>query len=259
MPPVVAIQQGHYRRTRGSTGTRGFDANSESIKSEQAFVSTLAPKIAKELDAVGLGFRILTADEKVPPCDVFVALHQDGSTSDRARGASFGYADYLTNIVGRRANTNDPKLAAKLKAYYTMAGWPPTSGFRRDNFTRAMRRYYAWRSRNVKRATAAVLIEHGFATNVADQYWMWGHLDEIARSHAVAIDHFLTPATATTSEEDGMFILYDAKADTYRVVVPGIGSTIIEKPGHWQKVIREGRRTGTYSSQFMSDLLAKLS
>ena len=254
--PIVAIQMGHTYRKVGATGTAGFDPNSGEIKSEQAFVSALAPRIAKELGKVGLGFAILTADEFVPPCDVFIALHQDGSFSESARGGSFGYSNAVTSLIYRRANPNDPALANKIRAYLTLAGHP--SGWRRDNYTRALRRYYGFRKRNVKKATAAVLIEHGFATNTADQFWMWGHLDEQAKAIATAIDHFLTPAGPTTSTEEGMFILYDAKADTYRVVVPGIGSTLVDKPDHWQQVIRDGRRTGTYSSPFMSNLLEKL-
>lgn len=218
--PTVALQMGHCFRQKGSTGTSGFDPNSNRIRTEQDFTAAIGSALAVQLEKAGAVVELLTADEYVPPCDVFIALHQDGSSSSTPRGGSFGYSNGLKlNPLKRTANPEDAELSKILKAYYTLAGWP--SGFRPDNYTSALSGYYGWRRSEVRKAQAACLIEHGFATNPADQGWMWAHLPQIAAAHTAAITHYLG-FTGVPEEaiEDVLHIRHDKTKNWYWSVDP---------------------------------------
>ena len=167
----VVVQKGHCFRKTGSTGTAGHRGT------EQQFADRVGTEMISILRFHGVAAVDVLADEVIPSSTVFVALHQDGSTSSSARGASIGYP--ATNNEGR-------ELGQLWKALYQQAGWP--SGFRPDNYTSAMRNYYGFRQST---AEAKLLIEHGFATNVHDENWMWDHLDAIAETNAVAIMRYL--------------------------------------------------------------------
>jgi hypothetical protein len=132
---------------------------------------------------------VLTADEAVPKTDVFIALHQDGSTNSRARGASVGYQ-----------TDRSEAYAQTWKNRYADAGWP--GGFRADNYTAALRNYYGFRRAS---SPVEVLMEHGFATNRLDEDWMWDHIDRIARVHADTLDLH----TGTTPPPSGGLELSD--------------------------------------------------
>ena len=170
---TVAIQRGHCFRTRGSTGTSGTYRGQR--RTEQQFADTLARAMKRTLEARGHQVAVLTADEPVPPAWLFVALHQDGSSNPNVRGASVGYQ-----------TSPSARYGAIFKALYSVAGWP--GGFRADNYTRAMSQYYGFRRAN---STVEIIVEHGFATNHADETWMWDHIGTIARVHADTLDHYL--------------------------------------------------------------------
>lgn len=180
----VIVQLGHCYRTRGSTGTSGHRGT------EQEFVSLVGHAMKSFLHTRGVTCETVLADERIPDCEVFVALHQDGSTNIAARGASVGYPT---------SNNNSARLGATWKAMYQLAGWP--SGFRPDNYTSALSGYYGFRRVN---ATTKLLIEHGFATNRSDEDWMWDRIGLIAETNSRAIMHHLgvAPLTPTKGTPD---------------------------------------------------------
>lgn len=179
----VCVQQGHVARTRGATGTAGHRG------SEQAFVKILGPLIADKLRAAGLTVALVGADDNLPTAEVFLALHQDGSSSGKAHGASVGYPIH-----------GDGKTLADIwKAQYTVIGWP--YGFRKDNYTVGLHYYYGfgglrrtWWQR--AKFSAAFLIEHGFATTVSEENWMWDHIDAVAGADAATIIQYLRKNTS---------------------------------------------------------------
>lgn len=195
----VVIHLGHCNRTRGATGTSGIYQGER--RSEQAFVKAVGYPLAEELQRLGIDGVTKLADESLPRCEVFVALHQDGSTSSSARGSSVGYPS-----IGQSAT-----LANLWKANYALQGWP--SGFRGDNYTKALRNYYGFRRVH---ADEKFLVEHGFATNATDQAWMWGNLDKVIRSHVDTLTQWFgvnpTPLPPA-SQENNMGVRYEVFDD----------------------------------------------
>lgn len=196
----VVIQLGHCFRKRGATGTSGMWQGRR--RTEQEFVEKVGRRMASILNAAGIDTRVTLADETVPSSLVFVALHQDGSESRTARGASVGYPS-----VG-----DGGRLGQIWKALYQLAGWP--SGFRPDNYTAALRGYYGFRRSN---ATARLLIEHGFATNPDDQAWMWTRWADIAHVNAAAVAHYLGRSLTgdQTSSKGRRRVLFIHKTNVY--------------------------------------------
>jgi hypothetical protein len=215
---TVVVQMGHVPRTRGATGTSGHRGT------EQEFARQLAARIRPRVETLGHRCLVIGADDPIPPCDAFIALHQDGSTNPKARGASVGYP----------AGTANERWAQTWKARYAQAGWP--GGFRLDNYTHALRNYYAFRKTN---APVRVLMEHGFATNQQDADWMWDHLDVIAQVHADTVAAQLgstAPAPApepTIESEDGMELIYIQDRDHWYLSAPGGVCRIAD----WGKVV----------------------
>ncbi len=183
MTTECVIQLGHCFRRRGFTGTEGL--YNGRTRTEQEFVSTVGYRMAELLTLRGVTNRVVLADDPVPASTVFVALHQDGSENRSARGASVGYP----NVGGER-------LGQIFKALYQLGGWP--SGYRPDNYTRALRNYYGFRRSS---APAKLLIEHGFATNTDDQRWMWSNWERIAQINAEAVTRYLGPTTTDDDDE----------------------------------------------------------
>jgi hypothetical protein len=192
------------------------------------------------LKGAGLSAVTLQADSPIPKCRVLVALHQDGSSNQNVRGASVGYPS--------KTEAESARLGDIWKSLYQLAGYP--SGFRPDNYTAALSGYYAWRRST---ADANLLIEHGFATNRADDNWMWDNLELIAATNAAAIMRYLGISIYNPNESDlDMDIINDPEAkrmwatwtlngttvvreySTYRgttagTILPGIGYVIDEQ------------------------------
>lgn len=197
MTLLYIFEPGHCNRTRGATGTSGFYQGER--RSEQAFVKAVGYPVVEELRRVGVNATTKLADEHLPRCEVFVALHQDGSTNSSARGASVGYPQ-----VGQSA-----KLASLWKANYSLAGWP--SGFRGDNYTKALRGYYGFRRVH---ADEKFLVEHGFATNLLDQAWMWDNLDKAIQSHVNTLTQWLgVNPIPPVNQESNMGVRYEVFDD----------------------------------------------
>ena len=185
---TVAIQRGHCFRRTGSTGTSGRLPDGRR-KTEQEYADALAQQTAREMRRAGHTVHVLTADEAVPRCDVFLAFHQDGSSNSSAGGASIGYPP---------GNERSARYGSIWKSLYQASHWD--RGFRPDNYTSALRGYYGYRRTS---APVKVLMEHGFATNPSEQQLMWTHIHEAARVHAAALQTYLgQPAGAIVTGDD---------------------------------------------------------
>ena len=106
MPRDVALHFGHCFRKTGATGTVGHRGT------EQEFVYRIGTKMASFLNKRGVDTVMVLADDFIPPCRVFVALHQNGGPPN-ARGASVGYPA-----------ASDKALGDIWRALYSLAGWP---------------------------------------------------------------------------------------------------------------------------------------
>lgn len=167
MTKLLIVQQGHYGRTTGKTGTEGEQAMAHDVA---LWVQRMAPQ--------GWAVRLIAAD--VPDAlyrggNAFVAIHADGSTNHLAAGASVGYR-------GERSAT----LAAAWKLAYKRAGWP--YGFKADNYTLNEHHYYGTGKAEAEGTYPAIIIEVGFMTNTRERAWIDAHHADIARSIWMAVD-----------------------------------------------------------------------
>jgi hypothetical protein len=149
---TLVIQRGHVARSKGATGGPG----------EQAMARRNAAEIvaiAKDLD--GITPKVIDADEPNARYrgDAFIALHGDASADPKASGASVGWR----NDAGRR-------LGQRWKSLYTAAGW--TRGFRADNYTTNLSRYYGTGNAISAGNTRAIIVEHGFLTNPEERRYI---------------------------------------------------------------------------------------
>lgn len=176
---TVTIQQGHVPRTRGATGAPG----------EQAYNRAVAAKAAQLLRAQGVGVKIIVADpSSYPRSRDFIAVHYDGSVNPSAQGASVGYPDAAGG-----------QLAGRWKAAYRAEGFP--GGFRGDNYTRGLARYYAYSRAN---STRRMVSEGGFGSHPTEGPWLRSKagIATCARAIARAVTGAAPPGQP--SEEDDM-------------------------------------------------------
>lgn len=145
--PTLVVQQGHCFRKKGATGTTG----------EQAYAVRVAEACVRLLDGEG-GWKVkrVLADEDDYDGDAFVAIHCDGSLNAGARGASIGYR-----------TPEGQKFGQAWKRAYVARGW--LGGFRVDNYTTALARYYGTGNAVAAGNRRAFIAECGFRTNVADR------------------------------------------------------------------------------------------
>jgi len=166
----LIIQMGHVGRTRGATGARN----------EQKFTKALGEALYKKMKKTNLKIRLMGADNwlknKPNLCKCFFSIHYDGSLNKNAKGSSVGYPE----------NSN-PMFAHKMHNTYTKLSKFPQ---RRDNYTKGLKNYYAWR-KNYVIADYYCLLEHGFGTNVYECGWMFLNIEEIAECHYKSIIEFL--------------------------------------------------------------------
>lgn len=160
---ILVVQRGHVGRHTGSTGAPG----------EQELATRIAARIA-ELAPAGLQVRIIDADEPTHRYggDAFVALHGDGSSNPNVGGASVGYR----GPAGR-------ELADRWKLLYAHHGWP--FGFRADNYTANLARYYGTGRAITAGNPRAVILEHGFLTNPKERAWLESERGTEAAARAV--------------------------------------------------------------------------
>jgi hypothetical protein len=190
---TVLIQSGHCYRTKGSTGTAG----------EQDFNTACADAAVVELRKRGYAAQRILADVPLRDyrCDVFVAIHGDGSTSSKSHGGSVGWRD-----------SKGKALAQAWKAAYVDRGW--TSGFHADNYTEALHFYYGTgNALALNSACRAVIVEGGFLTSPDDRAAMTsaeGHR-RMALAIADAVDKTFgrkppAPPAPPVEEDDDMKI-----------------------------------------------------
>lgn len=167
----LIIQMGHIGRTRGATGARD----------EQKFTKALGEALYKRIKETNLKVRLMEADnwlkDKPNLCRCFFSIHYDGSLNKKARGSSVGYPEY-----------SDPVFAHKVNdAYMKLSKFPQ----RKDNYTKGLKNYYAWR-KNYVIADYYCLLEHGFGTNKYEYNWMFLNIEKIADCHCKSIIKFLS-------------------------------------------------------------------
>lgn len=144
---TIVIQRGHVPRTSGATGAPG----------EQQFAREAADRCAYHIRKVGHAVKIIDAD--VPDSyyrgDAFFALHYDSSRNPSIGGASVGYQ-----------SAEGAKTGRLWKANYAQNGW--TGGFRPDNYTDNLARYYGVRHAVAVGNRFAIITEAGFHSEAAD-------------------------------------------------------------------------------------------
>jgi N-acetylmuramoyl-L-alanine amidase len=183
----VGLQLGHVPRTSGVTGTGGCCGTTE-----QQYVTRLYDTVAPKLVAAGhTPIRILADPTSYPVCDVFVAMHCDGSTDSSARGCSFGYRTDQSNAARSKA------LGDKWRERHNAVGYP--GGNRGTNYTTGLANYYALdnvfaRNANVR----AIVAEFGFLTNPSDSGWLTSNYGKVADAIVQTVVHFY----GGTAEED---------------------------------------------------------
>jgi hypothetical protein len=168
------VQAGHAWRTKGVIGT--------TYPSEQKFGWAVACRLKPLLEAQGHSCTIILADDAVPPADIFLALHLDGTAGPDGKplpsvhGASVGYPDAAGGL-----------LAQAWKRAHQRCGYP--WGFVRDNYTAALRGYYGFgKARRANLDCVCFLAEHGHATGEGELAWLMGPgIDASARAHAEAV------------------------------------------------------------------------
>ena len=161
----IVVQMGHVPRTSGATGTHR----------EQEFARLVGPRLTAELTKRGHKTFLIGADDPVPYCEVFVSLHLDGNVNRSIRGASVGYPS-------NDPNSPSGRLARAWKRHHQANGYP--GGFHRDNYTSGLRYYYGFRKSIAK---YEFLAEHGTATNVDDERWLFSNIDACVKAHVDAI------------------------------------------------------------------------
>ena len=163
---MIRVQAGHVGRPEsGNRNTGSYNAAME--VSEQELTTGFTTELLAKAGRLGFvpDLEVIPADGRFGSCDMFVAIHCDGSTNTLAQGASVGY----DNQAGSR------HLASRWKQRYAEDARYPHD-FRGDNYTRGLSRYYGYGNRYSKGATAKVVIELGFCTNNAELKWIQDHL-----------------------------------------------------------------------------------
>lgn len=152
----LVVQMGHVGRppNPGSRGTAG----------EQDFTKAAGGACYRLLNGRGgWQIRLVPADPAAAQYrgDAFVAIHCDGSTDPRSRGASLGH-----QTADGRA------LAHAVRTAYDRRGW--TGGWKPDNYTAALAGYYGVRDARTAGNTRAFIFETGTLTNPQDRDLMLG-------------------------------------------------------------------------------------
>ncbi len=176
----IVIQQGHVARKTGAIGTYR----------EQEFAKIVGAKLTVEFRKLGHVVSLIGADDDVPVCDIFIALHLDGNLNKTIRGASVGYPS-------DDPNSASGKLAQAWKRNHQKQGYP--AGFHRDNYTEGLRYYYGFRKSSAK---YEYLAEHGTSTNPEDEAWLFSHLDACVKAHVDAVGEVVGHPVVPTPEPE---------------------------------------------------------
>jgi hypothetical protein len=148
--PLAVVQRGHVGRTSGATGAAG----------EQEFNIAASERAKEHLNRVGWTVRLIDAADGEDQRnsyrgDVFFAIHYDSSVNPEAHGASVGYR-----------NPEGNQLAQAWKRHYAANGW--TRGFKPDNYTTNLAKYYGVARAVVVGNIHACILECGFGSNEED-------------------------------------------------------------------------------------------
>lgn len=167
--PLLVVQMGHAGRTTGATGAPG----------EQAYTQVVGAECRRLLHGKsGWAVSTIPADPAASAYrgDAFVAVHADGSTSPRVRGASVGFQNKLGG-----------QLAADWRSAYVARGF--TGPWHLANYTANLSGYYGVRTAVAQGNTRACIIECGTITNAEDRAIMSPTRVALAIGDALGINH----------------------------------------------------------------------
>lgn len=171
----VRVQIGHWGRKTGATGAY----NSDLKLSEASMNKKLADEIEALVKAGGSDFEWEFLGPDVRPyrnCDVFIALHMDGSNNKSADGPSVGFP--VSELKSVRTQSN--RFAEIWKTRRNLI--PGAEGFRATNYTRALQYYYGYKSSYSSGAKVKVVLENGFVSNNDEVQWAIANRTEVAQS-----------------------------------------------------------------------------
>jgi hypothetical protein len=159
---------GHSGRTSGATGAPG----------EMAFNEAVGAACARLLNRDGWQVRCIRADPAASAYrgNAFVAVHADGSTNPRVRGASVGYQ-----------GTAGARVANDWRSAYVARGF--TGPWHTANYTTNLSEYYGVRIARQEGNHRACIVECGTITNAEDRALMDPTRVALAIGDAVGIDH----------------------------------------------------------------------
>ena len=167
---IVRVQTGHWGRKTGATGA--YNPRLKVAEADMNHRLSLAVQKVVANDKL-IVWQFVGPDEKRgDPCNLFLALHMDGSGSATPAGPSIGYPpgsveSYRFGKLWKKARTAIP-------------GALPFD--RQDNYTAALRGYYGYRSAYSGSAAAKLVIENGFVTNDQECLWTQMHRQETAEA-----------------------------------------------------------------------------
>lgn len=150
----IVLQAGHYPRRSGSTGAPG----------EQNYSVAVCAAAKGMCERGGHLVKVIGADDYVPKSDMFIAVHYDGSTNKRARGASVGYR------TGRSTTAASKAAAHDWKREYARCGFE--GGYRPDNYTAALQGYYGTGRAHAAGTPVAFILEGGFGSHPEEGPWL---------------------------------------------------------------------------------------
>lgn len=227
----VVLQKGHCFRRSGATGTSG----------EQVMAHSVVNNAAMRLQAHGHQVTVVLADDrKLPSADVFAAVHMDGSIYPSARGASVGYRNDASRIAAKRWKVN-----------YQLHGFP--GGFRRDNYTPGLAKYYGTWDAGHAGIPAAFIMEVGFGTNPYDRAWIDRNHDRIAQSIVDMVgDLHGHPRTPLSTLEDEMNVVC-TRPDGNRWQLTGGVRIHLNTNEKWDAALKTGAKDiGTVPTEYVN-------
>ncbi len=163
-PVAVVIQAGHEDRVKGNTGA------STSLYKETEWNTLVADEVTRLLRSWHIDVKRVPAKVPVMKAKIAVSIHFDSAKNVCRSGASIGYPNKNSYPFARRWK--------KLYRSYFPFGW------HKDNFTKNLREYYAYKRINAEKF---LLLELGEITCEKQTKWLKPRLKKIAHLIAYAI------------------------------------------------------------------------
>lgn len=163
-PISVIIQAGHEGRITGNTGA------SSKLYREKEWTVLVANKVAFYLREWNIEVKRVPAKLEILRADLALSIHFDGAKVSCSSGASIGYPNQDSYTFAQNWKT-------LYKAYFPFR-------WHRDNFTKNLEHYYAYKW---IRADKFLILELGEMTCAKQTRWLKPRLDKISHLIAYAI------------------------------------------------------------------------